>query len=164
MDAGPASEEGDVTRRSGDSGGFTLLEVVAVMAIIGLLLTVALPGLPRAVSRPQLEGIATRVAALLDGDRRAAMLRHQEVASIVDARRRLVRSGAGGPTVVLPGGVGITAALARTCLGASAADRIVFLPSGMSCGGAIALARSGEVIDVKVNWLTGTSTIAARIP
>ena len=134
------------------------------MAIFGLLLAVALPSLPRRVSRPQLAGLATRVAAVLEGDRRAAMLRHRDVASVVDLRDRQVRSGAGGPSVAVPDGVGLASALAVTCLGAPAAGRIVFLPSGMSCGGAISLDGAGQTIDIKVNWLTGTSTVAARAP
>lgn len=147
-----------------DRSGFTLIEVVALMAILGLLLAVALPALPRAVSRPQVEALALTVAAILDGDHRAAMRRHADIASIVDLKRRRVSSGAGGRSLVLPDGVAITSVLARTCRGAPIQDEIVFLPDGLSCGGSIALDRAGQTVDIRVNWLTGATEIVSRAP
>lgn len=142
--------------------GFTLIEVVAALAILGLLLALALPPMAIGTSRPKMEALAVRVASLLDGDRRSAMLSHRVVASSVDMSRRLLRSGSGGAAVVIPDDVALSSTLARSCLGAANGDRIVFLPTGMSCGGSVTLAAAGRAIDVKVNWLTGSSTIASR--
>lgn len=145
-------------------GGFTLIEVVAIMAILGLMLAVVLPAIPRAVSRPQIEAVGLAVAAILDGDHRAAMRRHAGVSATVDAARRIVGSGAGGRSLTLPAGIAITTTLARTCLGAPVRNRIVFLPDGTSCGGTIALDRGGQRVDIRVNWLTGAAEIGSHAP
>lgn len=158
--AGPASW----LRLRRDDRGFTLIEVVAIMAILGLMLAVVLPSIPQAVSRPQIEAVALAAAAILDGDHRSAVRRHIPVSAVVDAGRRLVGSGAGGRSLTLPAGVAITTTLARTCLGAPVRDRIVFLPDGTSCGGAIALDRAGQRVDIRVNWLTGVAEVAPHAP
>lgn len=145
-------------------GGFTLIEVVAIMAILGLMLAVVLPAIPQGVSRPQIDAVALAVAAVLDGDHRAAMLRHAGVSATVDASRRFVGSGAGGRSLTLPAGIAITTTLARTCLGAPVRNRIVFLPDGTSCGGALELDRGGQRVDIRVNWLTGAAEIASHAP
>lgn len=147
-----------------DDRGFTLIEVVAIMAILGLMLAVVLPAIPRAVSRPQIEAVGLAVAAILEGDHRAALRRHAGVSALVDAAHRVVGSGAGGRTFTLPAGIAVTTTLAKTCLGAPIRDKIVFLPDGTSCGGAIALERGGQRVDIRVNWLTGAAEIGSHAP
>ena len=55
----------------------------------------------------------------------------------------------------LPDDVQVEAILASRCADRSAGRSIDFFPSGMSCGGTIALARPGMGYQVRVNWLTG---------
>ena len=84
-----------MTVRQGTSG-FTLLEMVCVLAIIALLLATALPALPRGTSRPMLEAYALRTAALLKADRAAAIRRGVPVATELSPMARMNRSGANG--------------------------------------------------------------------
>ena len=144
--------------------GFTLVEVIAVLAIVGAIAALALPRWPQATTKPQLEAYALSVAALLKADRNAAVRRHERVAARLDAGRHVVVSGAGAGEVRLPADVGFDALLAETCEGGGAASEIVFLPSGMSCGGSVALARPGAAYHVRVNWLTGGVEIVAVDP
>jgi general secretion pathway protein H len=51
--------------------------------------------------------------------------------------------------------VAVETLLSTRCNPALAGYAITFFPSGMSCGGAIALTRSGIGYEVRVNWLTG---------
>jgi prepilin-type N-terminal cleavage/methylation domain-containing protein len=44
--------------RTAAEAGFTLLEVICVVAITAMLAAIALPAMPRATSRPQLESYA----------------------------------------------------------------------------------------------------------
>ena len=61
--------------------GFTLLEVVCVLAIIALLAAVILPALPRGTSYARLEAYAIETATLLKQDRYAAIRRRARVAT-----------------------------------------------------------------------------------
>ena len=51
--------------RTDAQAGFTLIEVVCVLAIIGLLAALVLPAIPRGTSQERLAGYAVEVAALL---------------------------------------------------------------------------------------------------
>ena len=135
--------------------GFTLIEAVCVLAIVGLLAALALPMFPRATPRARMEGYALQIAAILKGDRAAAMRRGEPVSTTFDAAGQAVRSGWSEARVVVPADVGFNALVAKTCAGKRAGASIDFFPTGMSCGGAIDLWRGGAGYEVRVNWLTG---------
>jgi general secretion pathway protein H len=135
--------------------GFTLIEVICVVAIIAMLAAILLPAIPRGTSRPRLEAYAVEIASLLKEDRNAAIRRRVSVATSEDAIARAVRSGATGRTIRLPADVHFNAILAARCNDQRAGSTIVFFASGMSCGGAMTIIRSGVGYDIHVNWLTG---------
>lgn len=142
--------------------GFALIEIVCVLAIIGLLAAIILPAIPRATTRARLESYAVATAALLKADRSAALRRRVPVATAVDAAQRSIRSGVSGRIVRLPQDVSVKTMLAQHCADRNAGGSIDFFPSGMSCGGVIALARPGMGFEVRVNWLTGGVEIVAQ--
>jgi general secretion pathway protein H len=140
---------------AGSDDGFALIEILCVLAIIGLLAAIILPAFPRATTRARLESYAVETAALLKEDRNAALRRRVQVTTQVSAEARSIRSGASGRVVRLPGDVTLRAMLAARCADRSSGSSIDFFPSGMSCGGVIALARPGMGFEIRVNWLTG---------
>lgn len=144
--------------------GFTLIEVVAVLAIVALLAAVAMPRWPHGTTRPQLEAYALNIASLLKADRVAALRARARVATLLNGPARRVVSGAGAGAVSLPEDVAFDAIVAQTCSGRANGSEIDFLPSGMSCGGTIALARPGVALSIRVNWLTGGVEIVAADP
>ena len=135
--------------------GFALIEILCVLAIIGLLAAIILPAIPRATTRAKLESYAVQTAALLKADRNAALRRQIQVTTQVDAASRSIRSGVTGQIIRLPDDVTLNAMLASRCADRNAGRSIDFFPSGMSCGGVLALARPGMGYEVRVNWLTG---------
>lgn len=135
--------------------GFTLLEVVCVIAMLALLAAVVMPMLPHGTSRARLESYAIATAALLKADREAALRRQTQVATDVNAMTRLVRSGATGRIVRVPDDVAFDALLPARCGQYRAGFAVHFFSSGMSCGGVITLSRLGSGYEVRVNWLTG---------
>jgi general secretion pathway protein H len=148
------------TNKGGDAG-FTLLEVICVLAIIAMLAAIVLPAIPRGTSMPQLSGYATQAAALLNADHAAAQGRHQEIATLIDAPSRIIQSGANGRFLRFPSDVTVQAMFASRCNNRAAGATIRYLPSGLSCGGVLTLTRSGTGFQVRVNWLTGIADVVA---
>jgi general secretion pathway protein H len=143
--------------RAEDCGerGFALIEILCVLAIIGLLAAIILPAIPRTTTRAKLESYAVETAALLKADRNAALRRQIRVTTQIDVAARSIRSGVTGRTLRLPNDVTVDAMLAARCADRDVGRSIDFFPSGMSCGGVIALVRPGMGYEVRVNWLTG---------
>jgi general secretion pathway protein H len=142
--------------------GFTLLEMVCVLALIAMMAAVLLPLIPRHTSRARLQAYALQAAAVLKEDRNAAIRRGTGVATLVDTGSHQIRSGATADIIRIPEDVRFEALLPQTCNRREALSTISFFASGMSCGGAIALTRLDVGYEVRVNWLTGRIEIVSR--
>jgi general secretion pathway protein H len=146
----------------GAQGGFTLLEMVCVLALIAMMTAVLLPFVPRQTSRARLQAYALQAATLLKQDRNAAIRRGTDVTTLVDAGGRVIRSGASADIIRIPNDVQFEAVLPRTCGRHEAFSTISFFATGMSCGGAIALTRGDAGYEIRVNWLTGRIEIVSQ--
>ena len=142
--------------------GFTLLEMVGVLALIAMMAAVLLPLFPHHTSRSRLQAYALQTAALLKADRNTAIRRGVDVATLVDATGRSIRSGATADMIQIPDDVRFEALLPQTCNRRQALSTISFFASGMSCGGAIALTRLDAGYEIRVNWLTGRIEIVSH--
>ena len=142
--------------------GFTLLEMVCVIALMAIVAAVLLPIVPRHTSRSRLQAYALQTATLLMADRNAAIRRRADVTTLVDAPSRAIRSGVTAQTIRIPDDVRFDALLPQTCRQRAALSTISFFAEGMSCGGTIALARLDMAYEIRVNWLTGRIEIVPR--
>lgn len=142
--------------------GFTLLEMVCVLAIIALLAGVLMPFIPRGTSRSRLEAYALQAATLLKQDRNAAIRRNINVATLVDPGARAIRSGVSAASLRIPDDVHFEAVLPQSCQRQAALSTIRFFANGTSCGGTIALTRFNAGYEIRVNWLTGRIEIVQR--
>jgi general secretion pathway protein H len=141
--------------------GFTLLEMVCVLALIAIMAAVLLPFYSSHTTRSRLQGYVLQTAALLKEDRNAAIRRGTGVATLVDTGSRVIRSGASSDMIRIPDDVRFETLLPRTCNHREALSTIRFFASGMSCGGAVTLARENVDYEVRVNWLTGRVEIVS---
>jgi general secretion pathway protein H len=151
-----------MSSREGTQDGFTLIEMVCVMAIIGLLAGVLLPSLPRQTSRSRLESYAIDAASVLKADRNAAIRHQTEVTTQVDAGSRSVRSGVTGATVRVPDDVRFDALLPENCNNRPVFASVSFFASGMSCGGVITFTHLDAGYEIRINWLTGRIEVVTR--
>jgi general secretion pathway protein H len=135
--------------------GFTLLEMVCVLAVIAMLAAVLLPLIPHQTSRSRLQAYALQTATLLKADRNAAIRHQTEVATLVDTGTRSIRSGVTTEMIRIPDDVRFDTLLPQSCRQHAALSTISFFANGMSCGGMIALTRLDTGYEVRVNWLTG---------
>ena len=142
--------------------GFTLLEMVCVLAVIAMLAAVLLPLIPHQTSRSRLQAYALQAATLLKADRNAAIRHRAQVATLVDTETRSIRSGVSREMIRIPDDVHFDALLPQTCRQRAALSTISFFADGMSCGGTIALTRLDAGYEVRVNWLTGRIEIVSR--
>jgi len=157
------SPAGPAAGRRGESG-FTLLEIVCVLAVFAMLAAIVVPVLPRGTTRARLESYAIATAALLKADHDAAVRRGTQIVTEVNAASRLIRSGATDRVVRIPNDVAFDALLAARCNKHLVRSTIGFFSSGMSCGGAIALTRLDFGYEIRVNWLTGGVEIVPLNP
>jgi general secretion pathway protein H len=142
--------------------GFTLIEMVCVLAVVAILAAILLPRASRQTSQPRLEAYAIEVAAILKADRTAAMMAGRQVATAVDATSRSIRSGATGRALSVADDVVVTALLPRRCNDRPALSTVSFFANGMSCGGSVTLSHGGHSYEIRVNWLTGGIEIVPR--
>jgi general secretion pathway protein H len=139
--------------------GFTLLELLVVLVIIGLVLAV-IPGfLVREQPGLELERAARQVGDGLRQTRSDAMVSNRERVFAIDVEARTFRPGQGQPLQQLGPDLEVGLLTARGELLNARQGQIRFFPDGSSTGGRITLERAQLGAAVAVDWLTGMVTI-----
>ena len=142
--------------------GFTLLELLVVLAVVGLLLSISVPLLSGGSGGTEVKAKARELAAALRLSRSEAITKNKTISALIDVRGRRFLTTEPKPgtfpkdlTVSLRPVAGTWSALGDR----KAARPILFFPDGSSTGGTISLAREGFVHDVRIDWLTGHVSI-----
>jgi len=137
-------------------GGFTLIELVVVLAILGLLLALLPDALSVAIPGQQLRAAAHQLAddlrdartkAILSGKPAEVPIKLSDGGPSGSSMRRLPRD-----TIVR-----IDDVPRRTLAGGQALVR--FFPDGSASGGMISLSASGRTYVISIDWLTGRVTV-----
>lgn len=145
-----------VTARDADAAparrharGFTLLEMLVVLAVLGLALMLLVGRMPGASPAVQARAAADRVAAALRGARGRAIRDDRFVTVRLDAPAHALRVGTDAPLALPP------------VLAVAGTPAIRFAPDGSASGGRIVLAGGGRRLAVGVDWLTGRVEVSA---
>lgn len=139
--------------RASNQSGFTLLEVLAVLAIATLLLAIALPRIGMNASPAATEAIAMRVIAMLADERYAARRRSMVLRTEIDPKRNRFL----GTTKTAPMNLPTTVLLgSRSAPPCDPTGRFVtFYPDGTACAPLIILKSATAVRTIAINPLTG---------
>jgi len=135
--------------------GFTLVELLVVLAVMALVLTVAGPMVSKALPGAQLKTAARDLAAGLRYARNRAISINRSTAFVLDTETRRYRV-AGEPEIrTLPAAFAVSFLTARSQLEDAHTGRIKFFPDGSSTGGEITLSDGARTFRVSVDWLLG---------
>ena len=136
------------------SGGFTLIEMIAVIVLIAIVLTVSSLSLSKSLASAKVRAASKDLVAALRYTRGQAIVSGEERKLELDvdkrsyqAPKRNVQELPKGLTLKL-----LTAASERT---GSSTGAIRFFPDGSSTGGRVRLISGDHASDVEVAWLTG---------
>ena len=138
-------------RRLTSAAGFTLVELLVVMGIMGLLLAVVLSSKPQTAA-VRVTVAARAIAATLQLARAQAMASNAETVVRIDPTKR--QFGMDGSMHALPRGMTVAMIVAENER-VRESGGMRFYPDGQSSGGEIVLALEGRASRIAVNWFTG---------
>lgn len=141
--------------------GFTLLEMIVVLSIMGLLMAVAAPSFSRFGRTLDLRREVTLLENDLRAARRHAMTTMTGAGVAFDLQRREVR-GPAGPAQALPPGVAVTVQTARSLLVGDHAGAVWFYPDGSSTGGRVTVSDGRRRYRIDIDWITGRVATSSR--
>ncbi len=137
------------------SRGFTLVELLVVLAIGGLLLTLTPPLITAALPGVELKAAARRTAGALRLAREIAIAEGRDAAWVIDVENNRYQIDGDHRRGSLPGGLDIELVAAEQEMQSDGVGAIRFFPDGSSTGGRVILKRGDAGYQVGVNWLTG---------
>jgi general secretion pathway protein H len=143
---------------TGPAAGFTLIEMLVVMAILALVTALALPALRPPPDNLRLEAAARTVASVLRLSRTQAIAINADVVLTIDADRRLLESSAVSAIRIDPE-ISVELILAAPERRGRSAGAIRFFADGTSSGGDIVLTLGTRRARILVNWLTGQARL-----
>jgi general secretion pathway protein H len=140
--------------------GFTLLELMVVLALLGMAYALVPPLFATGVSGVELKGAARQLASGLRKARSHAISTRQEAVLTVDVQRHTFRLTGDNRTYPLPARVQLSVYTAKSEVPAESLGSIRFYPDGSSTGGRVTVASEKRKFRVDVDWLMGRVTVA----
>ncbi|WP_217568742.1 GspH/FimT family pseudopilin [Mesorhizobium sp. GbtcB19] len=139
--------------REGEAG-FTLIEMMVVLAIIAVVAAIAAPGIVQRYRSQSLDALSGEIVARIRMSRTVAIATARPQQIVIDLGGRTIRFG-DRPVLDLPADVKMTVTTGRETVADGRQAALTFLPDGSSSGVEIDLRRGGQAAHIEVSWLTG---------
>jgi general secretion pathway protein H len=139
------------------ASGFTLLELLVVLAILAAAAALALPRFGGTVSRASMRGTAVQLAALLRTARSEAMRRNTVQTVTIDLSRRAYWSNIQTRPHLIGQGIDLTLSGAGIALSDEQAIQVRFTPDGRAPAMKIGLKEGPASAVITIDWMTGAS-------
>ncbi|WP_352855887.1 GspH/FimT family pseudopilin [Mesorhizobium sp. M0902] len=137
--------------------GFTLVEMLVVLAIMAVVAAIAAPGIARNYRTKNLESLTSEITTRLRLSRTSAIATARPKQIVIDPRAGAIRFD-DRDTLVLPEDVEVIVTTGLETVAAERQATLTFLPDGSASGLDIDLQRKGQTVRIEVNWLTGLAT------
>lgn len=139
------------------SSGFTLIELVAVVALIGIALGVISLSFSKSMNSAKVQAASRDLVAALRYTRGQAIVKNRQAALDLDMQNNTYQAP-GKPLVKLPQDMHMTLLTADSEQTGATSGRIRFFADGASTGGHVSVFAGQREWRVNVNWLTGQVT------
>jgi general secretion pathway protein H len=146
-----------MTRNMHSQSGYTLVEMLVVLVLLGMATAISLPYATSSGQAQKLDATASQLAALFRQAQTLAYVTNKvvKVSFERDSRKWLVNDGA--PQLQLDQSLTITALTVE----GQVSEKLIsyqFFPVGGSSGGRVVLEANKNKVTVDLNWLTGAIT------
>lgn len=135
--------------------GYTLFELLIVMAVLGVAVSLAVPRFSTALGGVRLEMVAEELAIELRRTRNRAISQGREVAFRLDFDERSYGPVDGAMLRQLPAEVGLALQDHLGGTNRQGSGQILFFPDGSATGGRILIGKETDFLTLHVDWLTG---------
>jgi general secretion pathway protein H len=158
VEANASFAAGESERCGQQSAGFTLVETLTAILVIGLIAALALPYAHRPSPSARLQAQATKVVSVLRATRASAIRSNTEQSVMIDTSRFTVRSPTAQAAQLDPE-LTIHVVFADLERRSVSQAGMRFFPNGQSTGGKLRLNLGHLTTTVGINWATGYAAI-----
>lgn len=141
------------------AGGFTLLEVLVVMALLAMVYALVPPMIRLGESATELKAAAREVAAALRKTRSQAIAGRREAVLTLDTEARTFSMAGENKPRRLPRPMRISVFTAQGEVADAHRAAVRFYPDGSSTGGRVGLSLGKRTFLIDIDWLTGEVVI-----
>jgi general secretion pathway protein H len=142
-------------KKANTSAGFTLVEMLVVLAIMATTLAISLPYTQKSGDQRILESTAQIIAARLRQTQAASVSSNNEGLLKIDLKNSMLLE----PKYMLPDGTSLQIETAQDQIRDDRAS-ILFFADGGSTGGKITLSKGKSHIELAINWLDGAVVLS----
>jgi general secretion pathway protein H len=147
-------------RRCGRDNGFTLLELIVVMAILAMAAVIAFPSATSSRRGLTADAAALNFASALRIARAEAIRSNREQMLVLNVARRSYSAAGLRVARAIPTDVAVSYEIPPAEQSTDATAAVRFRPDGSSSGGTFRFAAHRKSASVAVDWLTGTARVA----